>query len=32
MLDYIQNPGPTEKAFYKKRSIHINGLQLNIIA
>ena len=32
MLDYIWNTGPTEKVLQNKRSIHMNGPQLNITA
>ena len=32
MLDYRQNPGPTEKVLLNMKNIHISGAQLNIIA
>ena len=32
MIDYMWNPGPTDKVILNKTSIHISGSQLNIIA
>ena len=32
MIDYMWNPGPTDKVLQNKRSIHISGPQSNIIA